>query len=200
MAVISNRQHFRQLSHSRPPLVVVIQLKMALIQEELLDLKVQLECSGYKKNMDSDVKLITKIETLKEQFRELLVELRRRKAAELESAVLVSEEENIEDDDEFDVPRGRFRRRAMSVSSRLSTTSVSSSIRPLAATPVTPDTQDSPLLFNEKHVPYKREKRNLPPAVGNYVGSMATPSLSKDKLEILELSYSPSVERKFRKK
>lgn len=62
-----------------------------------------------------------------------------------------------EDDDEFDLPRRPFRRRAMSVSSRLSTSSVSSTMRPLPApTPLmTPDySPESPLLI-DKQVKYK---------------------------------------------
>ena len=62
-----------------------------------------------------------------------------------------------EDDDEFDIPRRPFRRRAMSVSSRLSTASLSSTIRPLTATTpgatpaITPDfSPDSPLIMDKQ--------------------------------------------------
>ena len=58
-----------------------------------------------------------------------------------------------EDDDEYDLPRRPFRRRAMSVSSRISTSSVSSTVRPLPApTPsITPEySPDSPLISDKQ--------------------------------------------------
>lgn len=58
-----------------------------------------------------------------------------------------------EDDEDFDLPRRPFRRRAMSVSSRLSTSSISSTVRPLPApTPsITPDySPESPLIMDKQ--------------------------------------------------
>ena len=64
---------------------------MSLIQQEIHDLKVHLDLEKANK----EVKFMKKIDTLKEQFRELLVEMRQRKAAEVESAVILSSDDDL---------------------------------------------------------------------------------------------------------
>jgi hypothetical protein len=46
---------------------------MACIQQEIQDLKVQLDVEGRQKHSSKDQKTMKRIEALKEQFRELLV-------------------------------------------------------------------------------------------------------------------------------
>ena len=70
-------------------------MKMAVIQQEIQDLKVQLDVEGRQKHSSKDQKTMKKIESLKEQFRELLVESRQRKAAESESAMILTEDDNV---------------------------------------------------------------------------------------------------------
>lgn len=68
---------------------------MSLIQQELQDLKIQLESEGKHKHVAGETKIIRKIDFLKEQFRELLVESRQRRAAEQESAMILSEDDPV---------------------------------------------------------------------------------------------------------
>jgi rRNA-processing protein FCF1 len=70
-------------------------MKMACIQQEIQDLKVQLDVEGRQKHSSKDQKTMKRIEALKEQFRELLVESRQRKAAESENAMILTEDENV---------------------------------------------------------------------------------------------------------
>lgn len=176
-----------------------LQKKMSLIHQELQNLKHKLDARRSEQAED-DHKLMKKIENLKEQFREMLVEMRKRKAAESELAITFSEEDSTEDDDEFDLPRRPFRRRAMSVSSRLSTSSVSSTVRPLPApTPfMTPDySPDSPLLI-DKQVPYSshggdRKFHTVPYASRRPSANRQT----MEQFEIIEYQYSPSMERRY---
>ena len=69
--------------------------KMSLIQQELQDLKIQLEAEGKHKHIAGETKIIRKIDFLKEQFRELLVESRQRRAAEQENAMILSEDDPV---------------------------------------------------------------------------------------------------------
>ncbi|XP_012943145.1 uncharacterized protein LOC101863055 [Aplysia californica] len=113
-----------------------IQLEMSLVQQELHDMKLQLEAGPRNHISHNDTQLMQKIEALKERSRELLMHLRRRKAEESESAVILSDDVKFEQDDldsEFgDRQQRPFRRRTLSLSSRLSTASVSSTARPLS--------------------------------------------------------------------
>lgn len=68
---------------------------MSLIQQELQDLKIQLESEGKHKHVAGETKIIRKIDFLKEQFRELLVESRQRRAAEQENAMILSEDDPV---------------------------------------------------------------------------------------------------------
>lgn len=114
-----------------------IQMKMAVVQQELCELKMRLEARSGRKISEKDMRLIRKIEQLKEELRELLVELRKRKSEEEHSLILTNEEpEDEEIEREFHRPH---RRRALSISSKRSTVSVSSVARPLAASCVIPE-------------------------------------------------------------
>ncbi|XP_041354715.1 uncharacterized protein LOC121372465 [Gigantopelta aegis] len=117
-----------------------LQLQMSLIQNELHDLKLQVESESTHKISHNETHCIKKIENLKEQFRELMVELRRKKATDSEGAVTISSEEEYESDP--DRVQRPFRRRTTSVSSKMSTSSVASTIRPLSTAP--PSSQPSP--------------------------------------------------------
>lgn len=66
---------------------------MSLIHQELQNLKHKLDARR-SEQLDDDHKLMKKIENLKEQFREMLVEMRKRKAAESELAMTFSEEDS----------------------------------------------------------------------------------------------------------
>ncbi|XP_060587009.1 uncharacterized protein LOC132742580 [Ruditapes philippinarum] len=175
-----------------------LQKKMSMIHQELQNLKHKLDAKR-SDHSEEDHKLMKKIENLKEQFREMLVEMRKRKAAESELAISFNEDDSTEDDDEYDLPRRPFRRRAMSVSSRLSTSSVSSTVRPLPApTPMmTPDySPDSPLI-TDKQVPYTSYSSDRKFHTVPY--SSRRPSANRqtmEQFEILEYQYSPSMERR----
>ncbi|KAL4232938.1 hypothetical protein ACF0H5_007626 [Mactra antiquata] len=176
-----------------------LQKKMSLIHQELQNLKHKLDAKRYD-HSDEDHKLMKKIENLKEQFREMLVEMRKRKAAETELAMSFAEDDMVDDDDDFDLPRRPFRRRAMSVSSRLSTSSVSSTVRPLPAPSpmMTPDySPDSPLL-GDRQIPYTsypnedRKFHTVPYASRRPSGTRQ----AMEAFEIIEYQYSPSMERR----
>ena len=70
-------------------------MKMAVIQQEIQDLKGQLDSDGRQRHFSKDQKIVKKIENLKEHFRELLVECRQRKAAESENAMILTEDDNV---------------------------------------------------------------------------------------------------------
>ncbi|KAL8575353.1 hypothetical protein ACOMHN_048646 [Nucella lapillus] len=109
-----------------------IQLQMTLVQQELHDMKLQLDSGSSRRITANDTQLCQRIESLKERSRELLMHFRKRRAAEAESAIILSEEDEMFDSDS-DRPGSRpFRRRTMSISSKMSTASVSSQIRPLS--------------------------------------------------------------------
>lgn len=72
-------------------------MKMAVVHQEIQDLKVQLEGEGRQKHSSKDQKIIKRIEALKEQYREILVEIRQRKAAESENAMILTEDDNVSD-------------------------------------------------------------------------------------------------------
>ncbi|WAR08010.1 hypothetical protein MAR_017968 [Mya arenaria] len=176
-----------------------LQKKMSLIHQEIQNVRHKMDARKYETS-DDDRRLMTRIETLKEQFRELLVEMRKRKAAESELAITFSEEDSTEDDDDYEIPRRPFRRRAMSVSSRLSTSSVSSTVRPLPApTPlITPDySPDSPLML-DKQVPYtsypNERKFHTIPYLSRRPSGNGRHNI--ENIEILEYQYSPSMERR----
>jgi hypothetical protein len=65
---------------------------MTLVQQELHDMKLQLEASSAHRITANDTQLRTRIEQLKERFRELLMHLRKRRAMEAENAIILSEE------------------------------------------------------------------------------------------------------------
>ena len=65
---------------------------MSLVQTEVHELKLQLESGPSNQISSGDTQLMARIETLKERWRELLLHLRKRKAAESESAVILAEE------------------------------------------------------------------------------------------------------------
>ncbi|KAK7108432.1 hypothetical protein V1264_016174 [Littorina saxatilis] len=108
-----------------------IQLQMALVQQELHDMKFQLDSGSSHRITANDTQLCQRIEQLKERFRELLMHLRKRRALEADNAVILSEEDELFDSDS-DKPGRPFRRRTLSISSKMSTTSVSSQLRPLS--------------------------------------------------------------------
>ena len=66
---------------------------MSLIHQELQNLKHQLDAGKYRSG-EHDLKIMKKIENLKEQFREYLVEMRKRKAAQTEMAIAMSEDDS----------------------------------------------------------------------------------------------------------
>jgi len=66
---------------------------MMMIHQELQNLKHKMDSRKHEA-LDEDHKLLRRIEHLKEQFRELLVEMRKRKAAESELAMMFSEEDS----------------------------------------------------------------------------------------------------------
>ena len=66
---------------------------MSLIHQELQNLKHQLDAGKYRSG-EHDLKIMKKIENLKEQFRECLVEMRKRKAAQTEMAIAMSEDDS----------------------------------------------------------------------------------------------------------
>ncbi|GFR62222.1 hypothetical protein ElyMa_005450300 [Elysia marginata] len=108
-----------------------ISLEMSLVQTEVHELKLQLESGPSNQISSGDTQLMARIEALKERWRELLLHLRKRKAAEAESAVILAEEDDTESElgDRHQRP---FRRRTLSMSSKMSTASVSSTMRPLS--------------------------------------------------------------------
>ncbi|XP_046326225.2 uncharacterized protein LOC124110828 [Haliotis rufescens] len=110
-----------------------IQLQMSLVQQELHDLKLQLESHSARKFSHNEAHAMKKIEHLKEQFREMMVELRKKRAAENENAVVLTDD--IDEELDTDRPQRPFRRRTLSMSSRMSTASVSSMVRPLSTAP-----------------------------------------------------------------
>lgn len=65
-------------------------MKMAVVQQELCELKMRLEARSGRKISEKDMRLIRKIEQLKEELRELLVELRKRKSEEEHSLILTN--------------------------------------------------------------------------------------------------------------
>lgn len=69
---------------------------MSLVQQELHDLKIQLDSGPSNHISHNDTQLISRIEALKERSRELMMHLRKRKADESESAVVFSEEVSSE--------------------------------------------------------------------------------------------------------
>ncbi|XP_061176577.1 uncharacterized protein LOC133185410 isoform X1 [Saccostrea echinata] len=177
------------------PTVEQIQHKMSLIQQELQDLKIQLESEGKHKHVAGETKIIRKIDFLKEQFRELLVESRQRRAAEQENAMILSEDDPDEDFDEDGEPKRPFRRRTLSISSRmsrLSTVSQSSTVRPLAANP-TVQFDLSSEIDSESEASFRMDGISQ-------IGRQHRRQLSEQpkQFEILEYASSPSVERKMR--
>ncbi|KAK6169506.1 hypothetical protein SNE40_020548 [Patella caerulea] len=111
-----------------------MQLQMTLLQQEIHEIKLQLDASSSHRISHSEAHLMQRIENLKEQFREIMVELRQKRAEENESAVIIADECNVEDETDIDRPQKPFRRRTLSMSSRMSTASVSSTVRPLSTT------------------------------------------------------------------
>lgn len=65
---------------------------MSLVQQELHDLKLQLESHSARKFSHNEAHAMKKIEHLKEQFREMMVELRKKRAAENENAVVLTDD------------------------------------------------------------------------------------------------------------
>ncbi|GFN80702.1 hypothetical protein PoB_000720800 [Plakobranchus ocellatus] len=109
-----------------------ISLEMSLVQTEVHELKLQLESGPSNQISSGDTQLMARIETLKERWRELLLHLRKRKAAESESAVILADEDDLESEAGGDRHQRPFRRRTLSMSSKMSTASVSSTMRPLS--------------------------------------------------------------------
>lgn len=73
--------------------LIQLQKKMVMIHQELQNLKHKMDSRKHEQ-LDEDHKLLRRIEQLKEQFRELLVEMRKRKAAESELAMTFSEDDS----------------------------------------------------------------------------------------------------------
>ncbi|CAG5127576.1 unnamed protein product, partial [Candidula unifasciata] len=69
-----------------------IQLEMSLVEQEVHDLKIQLNSSSSHRISDEDIHLMSRIEALKERSRELMLHLRKRKAEESENAIILTEE------------------------------------------------------------------------------------------------------------
>ena len=69
---------------------------MALVQQELHDMKLQLDAGSAHRITANDTQLCQRIEQLKERFRELLMHLRKRRAAEAENSIMLSEEVRAE--------------------------------------------------------------------------------------------------------
>ncbi|ESO98585.1 hypothetical protein LOTGIDRAFT_239021 [Lottia gigantea] len=111
-----------------------MQLQMTLLQQEIHDIKTQLDASSSHRISHSEAHLMQRIEQLKEQFREIMVELRRKRSEENEAAVVISDDVSLEEEIDVDRPQRPFRRRTLSMSSRMSTASVSSTVRPLSTT------------------------------------------------------------------
>ncbi|GAB1607014.1 uncharacterized protein LOC115226948 [Argonauta hians] len=137
MTVIGDRSVLPNPEFLTKYFVFQLQMKMAVVQQELYEVKMRLESRSGRKISEKDMRLIRKIEQLKEELRELLVELRKRRSEEEHSLILTNEETDDEElEREFHRPH---RRRAMSISSKRSTVSVSSVARPLAASSVIPE-------------------------------------------------------------
>ncbi|XP_021364593.1 uncharacterized protein LOC110457585 isoform X1 [Mizuhopecten yessoensis] len=193
---LSKKMEVHQLDceiHAEPT-VEQIQIKMTIIQQEIQELKMQLDLDG--RHTSSETKLRRKIETLKEQFREMMVEMRQRKAAEEENAMILTDEDpEIEDDEDNDLRRP-FRRRTLSVSSRMSrmsTVSTSSTARPLASPSVVMDMYDPDT--------WSQSSRMDGISIGMAGGRQTLPRRTQhrnEEFEILEYAHSPSMERRIR--
>nr|XP_022293337.1 uncharacterized protein LOC111103965 isoform X4 [Crassostrea virginica]XP_022293338.1 uncharacterized protein LOC111103965 isoform X4 [Crassostrea virginica] len=180
------------------PTVEQIHHKMSLIQQELQDLKIQLEAEGKHKHIAGETKIIRKIDFLKEQFRELLVESRQRRAAEQENAMILSEDDPDDDLDEDGEPRRPFRRRTLSISSRmsrLSTVSQSSTVRPLAANPAMQYELTSEI-DSESEASFRMD--GISQTGKQHRRQLSEQRQQAKQFEILEYASSPSVERKMR--
>ena len=59
-----------------------LQQKMAEVQQQLQDLKCRLDTDNHQQFSEEEQALVDKVEQLKEEFRELLAELRRKRAAQ----------------------------------------------------------------------------------------------------------------------
>ncbi|XP_033739702.1 LOW QUALITY PROTEIN: uncharacterized protein LOC117327001 [Pecten maximus] len=194
---LSKKMEVHQLDceiHAEPT-VEQIQIRMTIIQQEIQELKVQLDLDG--RYSSSETKLRRKIENLKEQFRELLVEMRQRKAAEEENAMILTDEDpEIEDDEDNDLRRP-FRRRTLSISSRMSrmsTVSTSSTARPLASPSVVVD------MYNDSDT-WSQSSRMDGISIGMTGGRQTLPRRPhhrNEEFEILEYAHSPSMERRIR--
>ncbi|KAK3098379.1 hypothetical protein FSP39_018961 [Pinctada imbricata] len=186
-----------------------IQRRMCLIQQEIHDMKVQLDLEKHGK----ETKIMRKIDMLKEQFRELLVEMRQRKAAEAESAVILSSDDDLDDEiDDDGEPRRPFRRRTLSISSRLSTVSQSSTVRPLAAAPSSAYEASETDSLSEasfrmdgisqvgRAAQYRRQYSEQPRQYRreNPATYQRQYSEQPKKFEILDYASSPSMERRYR--
>ncbi|CAI9738685.1 diacylglycerol O-acyltransferase, partial [Octopus vulgaris] len=90
MAVIGDRSVLPNPEFLTKYFVFQIQMKMAVVQQELFELKMRLEARSGRKISEKDMRLIRKIEQLKEELRELLVELRKRKSEEEHSLILTN--------------------------------------------------------------------------------------------------------------
>ena len=66
---------------------------MMAIHQEIQNLKHKLDGTKFGE-AEASLKIMKKIEAMKEQFRELLVEVRQRKAAEAELAITISEDDS----------------------------------------------------------------------------------------------------------
>ncbi|XP_069102232.1 uncharacterized protein [Argopecten irradians] len=194
---LSKKMEVHQLDceiHAEPT-VEQIQIRMTIIQQEIQELKIQLDLDG--RHSSSETKLRRKIENLKEQFRELLVEMRQRKAAEEENAMILTDEDpEIEDDEDNDLRRP-FRRRTLSISSRMSrmsTVSTSSTVRPLASPSVVMD------MYNDADT-WSQSSRMDGISIGMTGGRQTLPRRPhqrNEEFEILEYAHSPSMERRVR--
>ncbi|XP_059150102.1 uncharacterized protein LOC131936974 [Physella acuta] len=109
-----------------------IQLEMSLVQQELHEMKLQLESGPSNYISRNDTELMNQIEALKERSRELMMYLRKKKACESENAMIFSEEDDLDPEAGQERPQKPFRRRTLSMSSKMSTASVSSTHRPLS--------------------------------------------------------------------
>ena len=59
-----------------------LQAKMAAVQQQLQDLKARLDTEDTERYSDEEQALVDRVEQLKEEFRELLTELRRKRIAQ----------------------------------------------------------------------------------------------------------------------
>ncbi|XP_074662626.1 uncharacterized protein LOC141915117 [Tubulanus polymorphus] len=179
-----------------------LQRKMSLVQSQLQDMKSKYD------NIDDDgstfvsdeQQLADQIEQLRDEFKDLLIELRRRKASD--GSALLSEDEDSEDGE---LRRGSMRRRTLSTASRrISIVSHTSVTRPLTTASqsrgsTSHSPPSSPTTLASKSSETDRDQSNT-----NSEYPQVKQTVAHDQVSVFQESppesYSPQVEHKFASK